>query len=521
MQHQFSNLACKNNHDQPITKVRLGKQLTQTDRFLCDLCNEQQPNEQILDITLVQQIINDFKKKQQESKELFLRFKSKQIYRVESNVSTLISSLIQILKELQKITENWKYYIESIDQQNCPSDFKLDVDNLIFNKWDDELKEYFVNIEEKNLNWIQKIQSKLNLFCNFQEIENCKLILQESIVLDDISPVRVKDNSISLALIYNSSFQNETCNAISINRTGKLIATCKEYNITIWDFVDGKMKSLTQLDRHKDYVSCLVFSKKVDSLISASYDKTIFCWKQLDKTKWICSQLHFQHTGPINCILLNQNENQLISGSSDQKIIIWDVDLNQNKLNYSYPLQLTAGDVEGLTMNKSETILVSCQNNKSIIIWSKGNDEKWKFQSTVTKLVQEFGSRISFLNDNQFIWVSGERESLDCICVFYNNNGQFFENQQKRIKLLKNNKEFDFHLFPICYNQEKKIMIVKHKIRIYVLRQYPDDEIKIAGVITCKSTRIFGSLTNDGQFLVYWDANGSNSGGGQYYIYKI
>lgn len=61
-----------------------------------------------------------------------------------------------------------------------------------------------------------------------------------------------------------------------------MIATSKENTIVIWEFVDRKMQFVTQLDRHKDYISCLVFSKKVDCLISASYDKTILSWKKLD-----------------------------------------------------------------------------------------------------------------------------------------------------------------------------------------------------------------------------------------------
>ncbi|CAD8097360.1 unnamed protein product [Paramecium primaurelia] len=521
MEQFLKSFACKNQHNQPITRLRLNKQLSDQERFMCDQCEEQQSDEQILDIQFVEEMINDFKKKQKESIQAFIQFKLEQIFSIENSISKLKSLLLLLLEQLKKYTEGWRYFIQQINYQNFPGDFKTDIDNLIYNKWDDQLKEYISSIDEKSSTWIQKIEINLSNFQNFQEIQKCQQILKQSIILNDISPVRVKDNQISLALVNNSIYQNETCNAISINKTDKIIATSKENTIVIWEFVDRKMQFVTQLDRHKDYISCLVFSKKVDCLISASYDKTILCWKKLDSNKWICSGLNFQHTGQINCILLNKKENQLISGSSDQRILVWDVDCNQNRLNYLYPLQLTAGDVEGLTMNDSETILVSSSNNKSIIIWRKGNDDKWKFSTNVTKFVEEFGSRISFLNNNKFIWVSGERDSLDCICVFYEHKEEFLENNQKRINLQKNNKEFDFHLFPICYNQEKKIIIVKHKLRIYVLKEYPNDELKIAGTITCKSTRIFGSLTNDGQFLIYWDANGSDAGGGQYFIYKI
>jgi WD40 repeat protein len=59
-------------------------------------------------------------------------------------------------------------------------------------------------------------------------------------------------------------------------------------DIKVWQFDKGKLSQLKKIKRHKDYISCLLFSKKMNWFVSSSKG-TIISWKG-SGNDWINAQ---------------------------------------------------------------------------------------------------------------------------------------------------------------------------------------------------------------------------------------
>ncbi|CAK79589.1 unnamed protein product (macronuclear) [Paramecium tetraurelia] len=229
------------------------------------------------------------------------------------------------------------------------------------------------------------------------------------------------------------------------------------------------------------------------------------CWKQTNQTEWISSQPYQQHTDFVFCIILNSNEDLLFSGSDDKSIKVWKVDLNQNKLTFLYSLDKHNNDILSLSLNQSENQLVSCaQDQNQIIIWERREKDKYEFKYFVKQSIQDYGLKVKFIKENSFIWITGQKQR-DRLYVFELKQGVYQENQDKTIQLIINNQSWDEYRFPIIYNKERNLILVRHKKYIYIIRQINDGNYKIEDQLNCDTNQIFGNITNNGQYLVYWD----------------
>ncbi|CAD8213628.1 unnamed protein product [Paramecium pentaurelia] len=198
--------------------------------------------------------------------------------------------------------------------------------------------------------------------------------------------------------------------------------------------------------------------------------------------------------------MLNKQEDQLISGGLDYSIKVWNVDFIKNNLNFQYSLDQHGNCMESFSFNSSETILVSCGYNH-FIIWEKGEQGKWEFK--YRKDVSDYGRKIYLINDQQLLWVT-LKKNVDDILVFEIQNGVFQQNNNKTIKLNNNNECDDVSYFPIIHNKDKNIILVRHKHNIYPIRQLNDGTFNIIVTLDCQND-IYGTMSNNGQYLVFWD----------------
>ncbi|CAD8215482.1 unnamed protein product [Paramecium octaurelia] len=205
-------------------------------------------------------------------------------------------------------------------------------------------------------------------------------------------------------------------------------------------------------------------------------------------------------------IIFHQNEDLLFSGSYDKSIKVWKVDFNQNQLIFLYSLDKHNDEVMSLSLNQSEDKLVSCADNQNqIIIWERRQNNQFEFKYFVKQSIQEKGLKVKFIKDNQFIWITGGKE-IDKLYVFEIEQGIFQENKDKTIQLIANNQNVDEYRFPIVYNKERNLILVRHKTYIYIIREINDAKYKIYHQLNCETIGIFGTITNNGQYLVYWDS---------------
>ncbi|CAD8154065.1 unnamed protein product [Paramecium octaurelia] len=312
---------------------------------------------------------------------------------------------------------------------------------------------------------------------------------------------------VQLTLIDQSTTQLKPSQTMAFNNSGSIMISTEYSLIKVWAFNKGKIQLLTCLQGHTNYINCLIYSKRQNSFISSSDDKTIRCWQSFTQQHWSSSQPYNQHTNYVQCLILNENEDLLFSGSFDNSIKVWNVDFNNNCLIYQYSLNKHTHSVNGLSLSPSEQVLVSCANeSNSIIIWEKNVNNIFEFKYIVKQSIYEKGNKIMFISNEEFIWATASKTS-DYLYAFQLKEGVFEENLENTVELTPNNKVADEFRFPILYNKEKNLIILRVKSIVYILEYLNNGKYRIATQLDFHTFDIYGQVTNNWQYLVCWDQN--------------
>ncbi|CAD8160165.1 unnamed protein product [Paramecium octaurelia] len=520
MIEKIEEFVCSMNHNLPIQLVICDKNIEKNKRLLCNKCMDS-AQDQLNNVMSFKQVVSQIQenqKRKQEQVNYFIMMNIQQIQELEITLDQFKSYIIQLLDEQISRTKIWVNCLQQIEQQQLKYSFFEQLDNLInqvkIGEFDEKL--LLNQINTTNESYIQKLINKLNEFkpselakkCS-QLFTNIKSINQKTYLTKQINFIQDqqkidhavrKQSEIQFKLIDDQKKQTQVCWAIAFNSTGSIMISTDGYDIIVWNFTEGMLQLQYRFKVHQDFVQCLVYSKKLNSFISGSWDKSIISWKQVNKNDWQWSQSYQQHKDWISHLLLNHQEDQLISCSRDKSIKIWNVDFINNKLTFLYSLW-NNDVIFSLSLNQSETILVSCEKYH-FLIWRKGIDGKWKFKCK--QQVTE-GYKIQFINEQQFLWVT-KGENIDQILIFELQNGDFKQNYNKTIHLNKNQTcEDNFRNFPIRQNKIKNIILVRHKHHIYLISKASEGDFKIIGSLNCEIDQIYGTMTENAQYLVFWD----------------
>ncbi|CAD8075947.1 unnamed protein product [Paramecium primaurelia] len=489
-------LICSKNHKSPIQMVLLDKNLKREERLLCAICLENFEGEaKIIGIKKVLQKIQDNQQKKVENIQKLINIDVDLVESFVSELKQLKSKIIQQFDELISYSSEWIQSLNNIGQYNSQYSFYEELEIVIKNN---QMQNLFN--EQSIIAQITKLNNQL-----YDKINMKLSALRDQVLYSQCDKALINLNQHhNMKLIDNSIIKAETCYAISFNQSGSLMISASNYDIIVWKFEKGKMNEITKISGHTQTISCLQFSQKSNSFVSAGFDNSIRCWNQINQKEWKSSQSYTQHTNCINCLILNQSENQLISGGRDKSIKIWKIDFTNNQLTYLYYLDKHTNNVYSLCFNQSEDTLVSC-GDESIIIWKMDNLKKWQFGQVVTKSINEFGYRLCFINNDQFIQIAGNQISKDCISTFELKNEKYQENLSKELKLIKNDQTSDLNLFPIFHVRQNNLMIVKHKYYVYLIKISNEGQLKIITYIKFESNYIFGALSYDGRYLVIWE----------------
>ncbi|CAD8195832.1 unnamed protein product [Paramecium pentaurelia] len=472
--------------------------------------------------------IEETQRQKKEYVENVLVFNIKQLEELQNALRQLKSNIVQQLDQLIVNANEWIKQIQIKGDSNFIYSFFDELEKLIDKTKLDLSNQNFIvdQINQINQQQNQKIFKQLKQFKSFQEtkicveilisLKNANLIKEKEILIKEIQEINSKkqketnqeqqlmiDKQVKLKLIDNSNQQSGYCYAIVFDKTGSIMISCNNEEIKIWNFEQGRFKLINKYQNHKDRVTCLVYSKLRNNFISGSYDKTIICWQQINQKEWKYSQPFQQHSGTLHCLMLNKQEDQLISGGQDDSIKVWNVDFIKNELNFQYSLDKHSNSVFSFCFNSSETVMVSC-GYSDFVIWEKGIQGNWEFQ--YKQDVSYFGYKLHLINDQKFLWVTLNKYIL----VFETQNGVFQENIKKTIKLTKNNECYDDLYFPIIQNKDKNIILVRHKHYIYLIREENHGKFNLMASLNCQNHEIYGTMTNNGQYLVFWDKKYEN-----------
>ncbi|CAD8089146.1 unnamed protein product [Paramecium sonneborni] len=90
------------------------------------------------------------------------------------------------------------------------------------------------------------------------------------------------------------------------------------------------------------------------------------------------------------------------------------------------------------------------------------------------------------------------------------NKESFKKIRRRHYNQLQIIRQNDQYRFPIVYNKERNLILVRHKTYIYMIKEMNDGKFKIVDKLNCDIIGIFGTVTNNGQYLVYCDDKGKD-----------
>ncbi|CAD8198810.1 unnamed protein product [Paramecium pentaurelia] len=526
------DLFCAQIHNHPVLMDDSNKKLQKNQRLNCPLSLENLESKSKFKSFL--KALKNIEKNQNQKKKSIENVLINIIEKIQELQKNLIHLKFNVDQQLDNLIENANEWIKQIQiwgKSKVTYSFFDELEKLIKQKKIDQsyLKSIADQINQINQEWNQKYFNKLNLFKSFQETQKCEELLlslqkinlikekeilikqnqvnickkQKEVIQVDIQQEQklMNEKKVELKLIDNSNQQIGLCYAVVFDETGSIMVSCEHEMINIWQFEQGRLKLIKTYQEHIQAVTCLVYSKLKNNFISGSLDKTIISWQQINQKEWKCSQPFQQHSMSVNCLMLNKKEDHLISGGLDKSIKVWNVDFIKNELNFKYSLDKHSNSIQSFSFNSSETLMASCGYDH-FIIWQKGVQGKWEFQ--YKKEVSYYGRKICFINDYQCLWVT-QRKDCNNIFLFEIQNGVCQENINKTINLVQNALCDDYLYFPIIYNKDKNIILVRHKHHIYLMRELNDGIFNIIASFNCQTDEIFGTMTNNGQYLVFWD----------------
>ncbi|CAD8075694.1 unnamed protein product [Paramecium sonneborni] len=477
--------------------------LTLIERLKCQKCIEfSQYDGKMEGIEKVKQDIENHQKKYLEDIANHIEQNIQKILKFQGTIYNFKTSIIQLLDKLIYNSNQWEENLKTLGLQYEVYSF---YEELTKQSTQNDLANILDKIKSTNDNLRKKVNSTLQIFQSFSFYQNCNDILNRMDYSYDNQKIQLQEQQIfpcKLQLIDDSIEQSEECQAIVFDPAGRLMVSTNGKKIEIWNFNNGKIEKTHSIFEHTSAVSCLVFSQINNYFISGSIDKTIRMWKQQSNSQWQSSKPGKEHKGLITCIILTQKEDQLISGSQDKSIKIWNVDFNNNELKFLYSLENHTGCVHSLSLNQSDKVLVSSGHDSKIKIWIKESNALWKFQYDVTQLEKGIGMHVKFLQEDLFIWIPYNRNIL---CVFEFQDGKFQENIKKEVKFEKVNGTFiNIAHFPIIYNEEKKIICLRHVCHIIILEVKKNGFLSVVEQLDCEFWNINGTVTNNGRYLLFW-----------------
>ncbi|CAK69844.1 unnamed protein product (macronuclear) [Paramecium tetraurelia] len=287
--------------------------------------------------------------------------------------------------------------------------------------------------------------------------------------------------------------QCETCYALSINKDSSLVIAACRKRIQIFQLNYGQLIPIqTIINQHSGDVYCLTFFKKSNNFISGSQDQSIKIWERKKTNYWACVQNLDFHQSSIFCLIYSRKEDLIISGSADNTIKIW-------ALEKLWMCKQTIRDhtniVYGLCLNEQSNILVSSGRDNKILVFKLQNDT-WNLCQTIMN--EQFGIRVCFINNSAFCF---QPRNFNKLYIYDMNNGQYTKTKEVSVQ---NGEDCD-SLFPQQFIKQKQLLVNKNGSSLNFLSMHPNSELTLDFSIEFHSKKLFGTLSNDGEYLITWD----------------
>jgi len=111
--------------------------------------------------------------------------------------------------------------------------------------------------------------------------------------------------------------------SVAFSSDNRVILTgSRDQTIKAWNTL-GMCKWTSTQDAHRDWVSCVLFSPKGDTFVTAGWDKSVIVGTITD---WKLRPKLTGHTGAVFCLDVSPDGSLIASGGQDGNVILWDVE---------------------------------------------------------------------------------------------------------------------------------------------------------------------------------------------------
>ncbi|CAK59384.1 unnamed protein product (macronuclear) [Paramecium tetraurelia] len=530
-------LLCSNNQHipSPAIAILLDKDLEGTQQLVCQQCvlnhigclngisitqglvRIQQLKEQIFDqIGILFQetfhYLKIFQEKILQVKQEFLQ-----------TINQVIDPLELWMKQLEELKEGYSQYsiYTEINNLTKPTDLLIEQEKQQFQNRIQKINNQYLTKTAQYLKVLDNFIADKKLLLKLNQLQDSTSNKEKILNEESVNTGQQKESNQAISQSYKQEriqhkliqevYQEQECHALDFNKDNSLVAaSCKE-NIKIWKFIEGQLINQNiLLTGHESDVFCILFSKKINWIVSGDKTNQIRSWIECKdvqgKTYWQSSLPLEVHKSEILCLHLNKNEDELISASGDSTIKVWGVNCNLNKIEFQYSLEKHTSYVDKISLNSTETNMVSCGWDQQIIVWEKDDSKRWQFKYIVEQSIEDIGFRIGFLQDDTVVWCQLCEPFLH---VFKLQNGTFQERSDLIVKLqnIKTENNYnDFNLFQLKYLQQEKVLIFKYNRYVYLMRETLDSTfIFPCEPIDCQSIECYGNITDNGRYLIVWN----------------
>ncbi|CAD8209028.1 unnamed protein product [Paramecium octaurelia] len=300
----------------------------------------------------------------------------------------------------------------------------------------------------------------------------------------------------------------DDCCAISINPNNNLMICSAYESIKVLYFKTGSLKYLQQINKHHENITTLNFFHRKMNFVSSSCDTSIIIWSSslISSPKYI-TKLN-GHSDQINSVVVahNHQDDLIISGSFDQTIKFWSPTCS---LPSSWSCIQTIHEhtslIYGLSINEDGNKLLSCGYDKLILVIENSNNSIWEVKQ---KIKVDIGLRLAFITNNIFVFQPYQGEYLH----FYTYDQLSQQYIQSKSLSIKGSGQQCQQYFPQMFIPSKNILVSKNGQAINFIKFHfhssGDWECILKYVISfdkCINGLIFGTMSENGEFLVTWD----------------
>ncbi|CAD8172130.1 unnamed protein product [Paramecium pentaurelia] len=538
------NIFCEKHTQKRIKILDMGSVNNSSRRLACRLCLDEYNSQNYKTVEHAHSQWNKIVQKRQESMQRNLLTIQDKVQQINKNMQSMQEKFkISFDKNLTKLDNNYNQYQQNVEQSKKEMNLEwqnlsreeilkiLDEINKIQNlsNSEDPLQTQYTNqdklvnqIVKDNFLFLQECQldqiTKLNPFIQNQIFDEITTLFKKKkpnpnlnqigkmesevsknnyLIQQEEQPIKkINNTNFTYNLMKESSIKEEqSCRAMAFNQDCSIILVGCNQQIQVFEFRQGIMKQNQILKEHENNVITLNFMKKSNQFISGSEgDGLIIIWQLNSNNEWILQQRLKEHSQGIRCLILNENEDLFVSGGLDNKIIFW---VKQNQWIVQQIIQKQC--VYALSLNEQQNKLISCaQDNQILILEYQKQKKKWNIKQKIP--VQQKGIRVCFIDDNLFTLQTYQNDLLD---VYEMKNANEYT-KTKGIQVMRG-QEDESPFFPQQYIKSRRLLVNKNCQYINIIKNNENGEFVTQQSIEFQSSKLYGSMSDDAQYLITWD----------------